>query len=162
MRGGGLVVTAAGYPVPAIPSASVVMTRPLVVPSPAGPADMDHVTTWSSTESVDCSTALPSLPVVSTPEGGQSSRTAPMDHCHQSSSSSFGGEPAGHPLPPVSLTHRETGASPHVGGSDVDGGGGARVSQTCLERALLMFTRTVRTWVHRRASSMADKGVNSG
>ena len=88
---GGLVVTAAGYPVPAIPSASVVMTRPLVVPSPAGPADMDHVTPRSSMGSVDCSTVLPSFPVVSMPEGGQSSRAAPVDHCHQSSSSSFGG-----------------------------------------------------------------------
>ena len=91
-EGGGLVVTAAGYPVPAIPSASVVMTRPLVVPSPAGLADMDHVTPRSSKGSVDCSSALP---VVSTPEGGQSSRAAPVDHCHHSSSSSFGGEPAG-------------------------------------------------------------------
>ena len=33
-------MTAAGYPVPAIPGVSVVMTRPLVVPSPAGRADI--------------------------------------------------------------------------------------------------------------------------
>ena len=158
--GGGLVVTAAGYPVPAIPGASVVMTRPLVVPSPAGPADMDHVTPRSSMGSLDCSSALPLLLVVSTPEGGQSSRAAPMDNCHQSSSSLFRGETAGRPLPPVSLTPCPTGASPHVGDSDANGG--RPVSQTCLERALLMFTRTVRTQVHRRASSMADKGVNSG
>ena len=107
---------------PAIPGASVVMTRPLIIPSPAGLADMDHVTPRSSTGSVDCSSALPSLLVVSTPEGGQSSRAAPVDNCHQSSSSLFGGEPAGRPLPPVSLTPRPTGASPHVGDSDVDGG----------------------------------------
>ena len=107
-----LVTPLAGYPVPAIPGASVAMTRPLVVPSPAGPADMDHVTLRSSMGMVDCSSALSSLPVVSTPEGGQSSRAAPMDNCHQSSSSVFGGEPAGHPLPPVSLTPRPMGASP--------------------------------------------------
>ena len=108
-------MTAAGYPVP-------VMMRPPVVPSPVGPADMDHWTPQSSTGSVDCSSAILSLPVVSTPEGGQSSRTAPMDIGHQSSSSLFGGEPAGRPLPPVSLTPRPTGASPHVGDSDADGG----------------------------------------
>ena len=160
LRGGGLIVTAAGYPVPATPGASVVMTRPLVVPSPAGPADKDHVTPRSSTGSVDCSSALPSLPVVSTPEGGQSSRAAPVDNCHLSSSSLFGGEPAGRPLPPVSLTPRPTGAFPHVGDSDADGG---RTGVPDLSReALLMFTRTVRTRVHHRASSMADKGVNSG
>ena len=119
---GGFVVTAAGYPVPAIPSASVVMTRPPVVPSPVGPADMDHWTRQSSTGSVDCSSAILSLAVVSTPEGGQSSRAAPMDIGHQSSSSSFRGEPAGRPLPPISLTPRPTGASPHVGDSDADGG----------------------------------------
>ena len=152
-EGGGLVVTAAGYPVPAIPSASVVMT-------PAGLADIDHLTTRSSTGSLDGSSAILSLPVVSTPEGGQSSRAAPMDIGHQSSSLSFRGEPAGRTLPPVSLTPRPTGVSPHVGDSDANGG--AWVSQTCLERAPLMFTRTVRTRVHRRASSMADKGVNSG
>ena len=56
-------MTAAEYPVPATPGTSVVMTRPLVVPSPAGPADMDHVTPQSSTRSVDCSSALPLLPV---------------------------------------------------------------------------------------------------
>ena len=72
---GGLVVTAVGYPVPAIRSASVVMT-------PAGPADMDHLTTRSSMGSVDCSSAILSLPVVSTPEGGQSSRAVPMDIDH--------------------------------------------------------------------------------
>ena len=70
-------MTAAWYPVPAIPSALVVMTRPPVVPSPAGPADMDHFTLLSSTGSMDCLSAIPSLPVVSTPEGGQSSRAAP-------------------------------------------------------------------------------------
>ena len=71
---------------------------------------------------MDCSSALPSLPVVSTPEGGQSSRAAPVDNCHQSSSLLFRGEPAGRPLPPVSLTPRPTGAPPHVGDSDADGG----------------------------------------
>ena len=76
-----------------------------------------------------------------------------MDQCLLWSGSSFGGELTGRPLPPASLTPRPTGASPHVGESDADGGGGggARVSQTCLERALLMFTRTFRTRVHRRA-----------
>ena len=108
-------MTATGYPVPAISSASVVMT-------PAGPADMDHFTTRSSTGSVDCSAAILSFPVVSTPEEGQSSRAAPVDIGQQSSSSSFGGEPAERPLPPVSLTPRQTGASPHVGDSDADGG----------------------------------------
>ena len=44
--GGGLIVTAAGYPVPAIPSASVVMTQPLVVTSPPGPADVDPTIPW--------------------------------------------------------------------------------------------------------------------
>ena len=105
-----------------VSGALVVMMRPLVVPSPAGPADMDHVTPRSLTGSVDCSSALPLLPVVSTPEGGQSSRAAPDDNCHLSSSSLFGGEPAGRPLPPVSLTPRPTGAFPHVGDSDADGG----------------------------------------
>ena len=38
------------------------------------------------------------------------------------SGSSFGGESAGRTLPPASLTPRPTGASPHVGESDVDGG----------------------------------------
>ena len=61
-------MTAVGYPVPTIPSASVVMTRPPVVASPAGPADMDHLTPRSSTGSVDCSSAILSLPVVSTPD----------------------------------------------------------------------------------------------
>ena len=122
LRGGGLIVTAVGYPVPAIPGASVVMTRPLVVTSLAGPTDVDPVTPRPWTGSVDCLSVLPSLPVVSTPEGSPSSRAAPMDHCRLWSGSLFGGESAGLPLPPASLTPRPTGASPHVGESDADGG----------------------------------------
>ena len=91
---------------------------------------MDPAIPRPSTGSVGCSSVLPSLPVVSTPEGSPSSRAAPMDQCLLWSGSSFGGESAG--------------ASPHIGESDADGGG-ARVSQTFLERALLMFTRAVRT-----------------
>ena len=45
-----------------------------------------------------------------------------MDQYLPLSGSSFGGESAGRPLPPASLTPRPTGASPHVGESDVDGG----------------------------------------
>ena len=110
--GGGLIVTLVGYPVPAIPGASVVMTRPLVVTSPAGPADVDPVTPRPSTGSVDCSSVLPLLPLVSTPEGSPSSRAAPMDHCRLWSGSSSGGESVGCPLSPASLTPRPTGASP--------------------------------------------------
>ena len=73
-------------------------------------------------------------------EWSPSSRAAPVDQCLLWSGSSFGGESAGRTVPPGSLTSRPTGASPHVGESDADGG--IRVSQTCVERALLMFTRT--------------------
>ena len=72
-EGGGLIVTPAGYPVPTIPDASVVMTQPLVVTSPAGPTGVDPAIPRSS--------VLPLLPVVSTPEGSPSSRAAPMDQC---------------------------------------------------------------------------------
>ena len=158
---GGLIVTAAGYPVSSIPGVSVVMTQPLVVTSPAGPTDVDPAIPRPSTGSVGCSSVLPSLP------GGVHA----------------GGEP-GRPglLPWTSvfcglvrrsegsrrdalflLTPRPTGAFPHIGESGADGGGGgARVSQIWLERALLMFTRNVCTRVHRRTCSMAGKGVNSG
>ena len=94
------------------------LTQPLVVTSPAGPTDVDPAIP------VSCSSALPLLQVVSTPEGSQSSRAAPMDQCLLWSGSSFGGESAGRPLPPASLTPRPTGSSPHVGESDADGGGG--------------------------------------
>ena len=119
---GGLIVTPAGYNTPAIPDASVVITQPLVVTFPAGPTVMDPAIPRPSTGSVGCSSMLPSLPVVSTPEGSPSSRAAPMDQCRLCSGSSFGGESAGRPLPPASLTPRPTGASPHVGESGVDGG----------------------------------------
>ena len=55
-------------------------------------------------------------------EGSPSSRAAAMDQYLPWSGSSFGGELADHPLPPVSLTPRPTGSSPHVGESDADGG----------------------------------------
>ena len=74
-------MTAAGYPVPTIPGVSVVMTQPLVVTSPAGPTDVYPAITRPSTGSVGCLSVLPSLPVVSTPEGSPSSRVAPMDQC---------------------------------------------------------------------------------
>ena len=45
-----------------------------------------------------------------------------MDQCLLWSGSSFGGESVGRTLPPGSLTSRPTGASPHVGESDADGG----------------------------------------
>ena len=45
-----------------------------------------------------------------------------MDQFLPWSGSSFGGESADRPLPPVSLTPRPTGSSPHVGESDADGG----------------------------------------
>ena len=115
-------MTPAAYPTPAIPDTSVVMTQPLVVTSPAGPTDVDPALPWLSIGSVGCLSVLPSLPVVSTPEGSQSSRAAPMDQCLLWSGSSFGGESAGRPLPPASLTPRPTGASPHVGELDADGG----------------------------------------
>ena len=86
---GGLIVTPAGYPTPVIPDVSVVMTQPLVVTSPAGPTDMDPAIPRPSTGSVGCSSVLPSLPVVSTPEGSQSSRAAPMDQRLLWSGSSF-------------------------------------------------------------------------
>ena len=57
---------------------------------------------------------------MSTPERSPSSRANPMDQCLLWSGSSFRGESAGRPLP--SLTPRPTGASPHVGESDEDGG----------------------------------------
>ena len=94
-------MTPAGYPVPAIPDASVVMTQPLV----------------------GCSSVSPTLPVVSTPKERSSSRAAAMDQYLLWSGSSFGGESAGRPLPLASLTPRPTGASPHVGESDAEGGG---------------------------------------
>ena len=115
-------MTAAGYHVPAISGASVVMTQPPVVTSPAGPADVDPATLRPSTGLVDYSSVLPSLPVVSTTEGRPSSRAAPMDHCRLWFCSSFGGESAGRHLPPASLTPRPTGASPQIGESDADGG----------------------------------------
>ena len=68
------------------------------------------------------SSACPTSPVVSTPEGSLSSRAAAMDQFLPWSGSSFGGESADRPLPPVSLTPRPTGSSPHVGESDADGG----------------------------------------
>ena len=123
-EGEGVIVTPAGYPVSAIPDASVLMTQPLVVTSPAGPTDVDPAIPRPSTGSVGCSSVLPSLPVVSTPEESPSSRAAPMDQCLLWSGSSFGGESAGRPLHPASLTPLPTGASPHVGESDADGGGG--------------------------------------
>ena len=132
---------------PAIADASVRMTQPLVVTSLAGPTDMDPA--------IPC--LLSSLPVVSTTEWSPSSRAAPVDQSLQWSGSSFGGESAGRTVPQGSLTSHPTGASPHVGDSDAD-----RVSQTCLERALLMSTRTVRTRVHRRAYWMTCKVVNTG
>ena len=119
---GGLVVTPAGYPVPAIPDESVVMTQPLVVTPPAGPTVMDPVIPRPSTGSVGCLSVPPTLPVVSTPEVSPLSRAAAMDQSPPWSGSSFGGESAGRPLPPASLTPRPTGASPHVGESDADGG----------------------------------------
>ena len=69
-----------------------------------------------------CSSVLLSLPVVSTTEWSPSSRAAPMDQSLLWSGSSFGGESTGRTLPPASLTPRLTGASPHVGESDADGG----------------------------------------
>ena len=72
-----------------------------------------------------CSAVLLSLPVVSTTEWIPSSRAAPVDQCLQWSDSSFGGESAGHTVPQGSLTSHPSGASPHVGESDADGGGGA-------------------------------------
>ena len=47
-------MTPAGYPVPAIPDASVVMTQPLVVTSPAGPTDVDPAIPRPSTGPVGC------------------------------------------------------------------------------------------------------------
>ena len=111
--GGGL----SGYPVPAITDASVRMTQPLVVTSPAGPTDVDP-----ATGSMGCSAVLLSLPVVSTTAWSPSSRAAPVDQCLLWSGSSFRGESAGRTVPPGSLTSCPTGASPHVGESDVDGG----------------------------------------
>ena len=87
-------MTPAGYPTPVIPDASVGMTQPLVVTSPAGPTDVDPAIPRPLTGSVGCSSVLPSLQVVSTPEGSQSSRAAPMDQCLLWSGSSFGGESA--------------------------------------------------------------------
>ena len=98
------------------------MTQPLVVTSPAGPTDVDPEIQRPSTGSVGCSAVLPSLAGVSTTEWSPSSRAAPVD---QSSVVWFvvGGESAGRTLPPASLTPpRPTGASPHVGELDADGG----------------------------------------
>ena len=72
-------MTPAGYTTPAISDASVVMTQPLVVTSPAGPTDVDPAIPRPSTVLVGCSPVLPSLPVVSTTEWSPSSRAAPMD-----------------------------------------------------------------------------------
>ena len=116
-------MTLARYPVPAILDALVMMTEPLVVTSPAGPKEGPAIPR-SLTGSVGCSSAPPTSPVVSTPEGSPSSRAAAMDQYIPWSGSSFGGggESAACPLPPASLTPRPTGSSPHVGESDADGG----------------------------------------
>ena len=98
------------------------MTQPLVVTSPAGPTDMDPAIPRPSTGSMGCSAVLSALPVVSMTEWSPSSRAAPVDQCLQWPGSSFVGESAGHTVPQGSLTSRPTGASPHVGESDADGG----------------------------------------
>ena len=149
---GGLLGSPAGYAVPVIADASDRTTQPLVVTSPAGPTDMDPAIPRPSTVSMSCSAVLSSLPVVSATEWSPSSRTAPVDQ--QWSGSLFGGELAGHTMPPGSLTSHPTAASPHVSESDAVGGGGTWVSQTCLESAPLMSIRTVRSRVHRRACWM--------
>ena len=131
---GGLIGSPAGYAVPAIADASVLMTQPLVVTSPAGPTDMDPAIPRPSTGSMGCSAVLLSLPVVSTTEWSPSSRAAPVDQCLQWSGSSFGGESAGRTVPQGSLTSRPTGASPHMGELDADGGGGGRSGVPDLSR----------------------------
>ena len=124
-------MTAAGYPVPAIPSVSVVMTRTTtrttVVP------DMHHLTP-----------RCPRRREASRP--GLLLWTLAISRLVRRSEESQRGDLCLCPLMLVIRTRM----------------GGARVSQTCLERALLMLTRTVRIRVHRRTSSMADKDVNSG
>ena len=88
---GGPVLTPARYPVPAIPEPSVVMVKTLVVTSPAGPTGGSPAILRSSTGSVGLSSASPTSPVVSTPEGSPSSRAAALDQCLPWSGSSFGG-----------------------------------------------------------------------
>ena len=119
---GGLVVTPAEYPVPATPGVSVVVAQPLVVTSPAGPTVVDPGCPQPSTGSVGCSPVPPTIPVVSTPEESLLFQAAVMDQYQPWSGSSLGGESAGRPLPPASLTPRSAGVSPHVGESDADGG----------------------------------------
>ena len=89
-----------------------------MVTSPAGPTDMDP----AIPRLMGCSAVLSSLPVVSTTEWSPTSRAAPMYQCFQWSGLSFGGELAGHTVPQGSLNSHPTGASPHVGESDADGG----------------------------------------
>ena len=87
----GLMGTPAGYPVPVIAYASILMTQPLVVTSPAGPTDVAPAIPRPSTESMGCSGVLSSLPVGSTMEWSPSSRATPMDQCLLWAGSSFGG-----------------------------------------------------------------------
>ena len=65
---GELVVTPAEYFVPDVPGDSFGVTRPLVVPSPAGLAGGDAGGSQPSTGSVSCSAVPPTVPAVSTPE----------------------------------------------------------------------------------------------
>ena len=105
---------------PPIPDSSVVMAEPLEVTSPAGPTEESPAIPRLSPGSVVRSSASPTSPVVSTPEGSPSSRAATMDQYLPWTGSSFGGggESADRPLPPASLTPRLTGSSPHAGESD--------------------------------------------
>ena len=118
-------MTPAGYPVPAIPDVLVVMTQPLVVISPAGPTNVDPAIPRPSTGLVGCSSVIPSLPGCLRRRGASHPGLLPWTSVFGTSvwsGSSFGGESAGCPLPPASLTPRPSGAFPHVGESDADGG----------------------------------------
>ena len=120
------VLTPARYPVPAIPEPSVVMAETLVVTSPAGPTGGvqrfrgHRLGRWVGRRRLRRPRWCPhrwgsrcpgQLPWISVCLG--------LVRC-------LGGGSAVRPLPPVALTPRPTGSSPHVGESDADGGGGGR------------------------------------
>ena len=98
------------------------MAEPLEVTSPAEPTGEGPGIPRSSPGLVVLSSASPTSPVVSTPEGSPSCRAATMDQYLPWTGSSFEGESADRPLPPASLTPRPTGLSHHAGESDVAGG----------------------------------------
>ena len=137
---GGLRVTPAECPVIEPHGVSVVVTRPSMVNSPAGPMVVSPEFSHPSTGSVGVLSVPRTSPVVPTPEECLLLNAADTNQAQPEAGPSFTGDPAGGLFPAVPLTPCPATASHHDGESDAVG---PRNSRTCLVRGRSIYTRII-------------------